>query len=86
MTPASHHARERAISRYGLDASDAEWWRLVADILDTATGERTAALLLARLPHGNERWLARLGTTPIVAVWSPNDAIVVTVLPTTPRY
>ncbi|MDA8253736.1 MAG: hypothetical protein M0Z28_31795 [Rhodospirillales bacterium] len=53
--------------------------------VDNVLGIRPSAMLLRRHTNGNERWLVRLGTTSVIAVWQPFDATVLTVLPADAR-
>lgn len=85
-TPVTRHAAHRAAERYGIDASAGDWRQLLIDITDAVLGVRAAAMLLRRHHNGNERWLVRLGTASVIAVWQPFDAVVLTVLPANARH
>ena len=78
---ASKHAVERALTRYGITAPAEAWRALLLDILDAAEGATGSAVLLRREAAGVERWLARLGETPVIAVYNPERALIMTVLP-----
>lgn len=77
---ATAHALLRAAERYGIDASAADWRGLLLDIWAAVEGAGTA-MLLRRNADGIERWLGRLGATPVIAVYDPTQARILTVLP-----
>lgn len=79
------HAAERAHERYAVAATDEEWSRAALDIMDVVAGVGRAALLLARLPGGRERWAVRVGQEMMTVVYLPRAAIILTVLPGTRR-
>lgn len=78
----TNHALQRTAERYGIEATYEEWRGLLLDIWAAVEGAGTA-MLLGRTRHGRERWLGRLGVTPVIAVYDPVDARVLTVLPPT---
>ena len=77
----SKHAIERAEKCYGLTAAPLEWRTAYLDLLDTIFGERTAAVLLARLERGGERWLLSVAGQAVIVIYQPMNAAVVTVVP-----
>lgn len=87
MTGSAHHsthAAERAAERYGIEASAAEWRALVLDIIDTVAGDRTAATLVRKGEDGKELWLARLAGRPVIALYAPDSAVVVSLFKARP--
>lgn len=74
----THHARTRAAERFGRDLSSAEWRALVLDIVD---GRST---IIMRQADGSEIRLATVGTIAVKLVWSPSQAVIITVLPDCP--
>lgn len=82
----STHAAERAAERYGIVVSQAEWSRAILDIIDTVAGDAKAAVLVAHLPAGKEKWAVRLGSTPVLAVYAPDQATIVTVTPVASQF
>lgn len=74
----THHARARAAERFGRDLSSAEWRALVLDIID---GRST---IIMRQGDGSEIRLVQVGTIAVKAVWSPSQAIIITILPDCP--
>lgn len=76
----THHAAERAWERYGIVPTEAEWARAVADIISVVAGGGGPAILLRRDSDG-ERWLVRVAGEPVVAIYQPRAALIVTLLP-----
>ena len=74
------HAADRALERHGLTPMAAEWNNTALTIMDNVAGKRSPAMLL-RKSGGVERWLVRLADFPVVVVWCPLSAEIVTVLP-----
>lgn len=80
---ASTHAIARAVERYGVQPTDAEWLSVAAQIFGDEPG---AMLLAARMPAGPggiyvaEKWAVRLCGQAVVVLWAPESARVVTVL------
>lgn len=75
------HAAERAAERYGLNPTAADWSRAVLDIIDSCAGDTRAATRLAAMPHGVERSLVRLGDCPVIAIYAPENALIITLTP-----
>ncbi len=79
MRHGTEHATERALERYGVDASLADWQRAVADIMDVVAGTGCAAMLLRRYANA-EHWIVRVNGEAMIAVYSPASAVILTVL------
>lgn len=71
----TNHARSRAAVRFGRDFSAAEWRALVLDIVE---GRST---IIMRQGDGSEIRLACVGTIALKLVWSPAQAVIITILP-----
>lgn len=80
---ASTHATARAVERYGVHPTDADWLSVAAQIFGDEPG---AILLAADMPAGQdgayvaEKWAVRLCGHAAVVLWVPESARVVTVL------
>lgn len=82
MMVRTEHAELRAKERYGITATDGQWSQALLDILDTVSGDRQAALLVAHDKRTKrERWLVHLGGVQVVACYIPKAALIVSVLP-----
>lgn len=82
MMVRTEHAELRAKERYEITATDGQWAQALLDILDTVSGDRQAAILVAYdKKTKRERWLVHLGGVQVVACYSPKAALIVSVLP-----
>lgn len=70
----SVHARERMIERFGADLTRQQWLEVVGKIVN-----REAVLVSAMLT-GKEYWLVEIGGLRIRVGWSPDAAIIMTVV------
>lgn len=77
------HAVQRAWERYGIDASPGDWLQAFLDITGVMLGEVPPRAILLAHKHalGGERWAVRLGRHSVIAVYEPDRAQIVTVLP-----
>jgi hypothetical protein len=81
------HAAQRAAERYGFTPTREDWRQAFLDITDAATGARNSAVLLRRYFDGIERWTVRLAGRPVIAVYNPLEALIITILaPETTTY
>lgn len=86
---ASDHARSRAAERLGFEPTPDQWREAALSILDTIAGQRIAALLIRKsVPYGGvsllmkgEIWAVKIGARQARVIWSPVNAVIVTVLP-----
>lgn len=83
--PFTTHAAKRAAERHGLTPSEPEWSRCVLDIIESCAGDAKSAVLLRRFSDGIERWLVRLCGEPVIAVYNPKYALIITITPAKPR-
>lgn len=74
----THHARTRAAQRFGRDLTSAEWRALVLDIIENRS------TIIMRQGDGSEIRLVSVGTVAVKAVWSPTQAVIITILPDCP--
>ena len=81
LDPVTHHAVAQAAARYGIAPAWEEWERARQAIIAAVLRESSDAVLLKRGDDGGERWLVRLGDDPVIAIYRPEDALIVTVLP-----
>ena len=77
----SDHAAVRAAERYGVHATPEQWTRAVLDIIDAVAGDAVNAVLLRRRRTDREEWLVRLAGEPLIAIYRPETATIITVLP-----
>ena len=75
------HAVDRADNRFGLEPTPQEWRQLLLDIIEAA-GQIGAprAILLRRAPPA-EHWACRIAGCPVVAVYRPDLACIITLVP-----
>jgi hypothetical protein len=82
----SIHAKDRAFERYGVSSPNRAWRTAFLDITDCVLGLAQRAMLLRRDPvTGVESWLVRVDGEPLIAVYKPEDAIIIRVLPYEPK-
>jgi len=78
------HAEVRALERYGVEPSAADWSAAVDAIIGVVAGESRAALLLRRLHSNSEEWIVRVSGVAMRVVYKPSAACIITALPRTP--
>lgn len=79
------HAAERAAERYGLTPTADDWFRALLDIIESCAGEARTATRLAVQDHGTERWLVCLAGVPVIAIYRPDAAAIITLAPPVSR-
>lgn len=81
MRPATNHAIEQAAARCGVVASAEEWEAARQAIIASVLGEPSGAMRLKVRADGSERWLVNLAGRAVLAVYDPERALIITVLP-----
>lgn len=79
--PQTQHATDRAASRYGLQPNETDWRNALLAITGAVLHEPSAAYLMARNQDGTERWIVQLGAAAVIALYDPERALVITLLP-----
>ena len=75
------HAVDRALERYGLIPTPSEWRQALIDIIDAAERIPPARALLLRNDGAKEHWACQLGARAVVAVYDPQTACIVSLVP-----
>lgn len=90
MAPASSrfamapgHAAERAMERYGLNLTVADFRWMALDITDAVLGLGSKAHLHVRLSDGSEQWFVEARGIALRVAYDPSSATIVSVLPMT---
>ena len=75
-------AADSAIARMGLQATHRDWREAFLAITGAVLGEATGAQFAGMSWREREAWNWRLGGVPVVLIYDPARATIVTVLPT----
>lgn len=73
------HARQRAEERLGFVPTPEEWRDTALAVLDSLGGT-ARALMLRHTSQGGEVWMVSIRGVPARVVWSPEQAMIITVL------
>ena len=76
---ATRHAQKRAAERLGFAPTEDEWRDAAMAILDSLGGT-ARGLMVRRHPGGLETWLVPFAHVSARVVWSPDAALIITVM------
>jgi hypothetical protein len=75
------HAVARASDRFGIEPTPFEWRQLLLDIIDAAGCIGLPRAILLRRESDTEHWAALIKRCPVVAVYHPDTACIITLTP-----